>query len=158
MNRSVAWTLAGIMVSTVFLGRPSTCRAQQKVAIRGFQEIHYRCDTEGIQLKGVLTARTFYGPPGFGETPEKDAREKVLILKLTQPITVDPITDESNKSCWSDFPHLRKIQLFIFPSKRVANARKLVGKIVTAVGTLREGDAPSEHTKVIMEVKTLQPK
>ena len=114
----------------------------------------------GGSARGGLTTRTFYGPPGFGETPAKDAREKTLILKLAKPITVDPIENvKANKgSCWGDFPHLRAVQLFISPQEKAADARKLVGKQVVAVGTLREGDAPSEHTKVIMEVKTVDPK
>lgn len=110
------------------------------------------------RLLGVLTARTFYGPPGFGETPAKDTREKALILKLSKPITVDPIDDVKARSCFGDFPHLATVQLFIFPEEKAADARKLVGKEVVATGTLREGDAPSEHTKVIMEVKAVDPK
>ena len=112
-------------------------------------ESHYKCDTPGVQLEGLLTARTFYGPPGFGETPAKDAREKTLILKLVKPITVDPIENvEANKgSWWGDFPHLREVQLFISPQEKATDARKLVGKQVVAVGMLREGDAPSETHK-----------
>ncbi len=108
----------------------------------------------------MLTARTFYGPPGFGETPSKDAREKVLILKLAKPIAVNPTGGaKANKgSCWGGFPHLSAVQLFIYPEAKLADSRKLVGKEVVAMGTLREGDAPSEHTKVIMEVKTVDPK
>jgi hypothetical protein len=108
----------------------------------------------------LLTARTFYAPPGFGETPAKDAREKALILKLAKPITVDPIEDvKANKrSCWGDFPHVRAIQLFILPQEKAKDSRKLVGKQVIAVGTLREGDALSKHTKVIMEVTAIEPK
>ena len=42
-------------------------------------------------LEGMLTQRTFYGPPGFGETPAKDAREKVYLLKLGRLVTMTPI-------------------------------------------------------------------
>jgi hypothetical protein len=124
------------------------------------EELHYKCDADGVQLEGMLTARTFYGPPGFGETPSKDTREKALILKLARPITVDPIADVkvNNGSCWGGFPHLAAVQLFISPEMKLAAARKLLGKEVVAAGTLREGAAPSEHTKVIMEVKTIDPK
>lgn len=111
-----------------------------------------------MQLGGVLTARTFYGPPGFGETPAQGAREKALVLKLPKPITVDPTDDVKARSCMGDFPHLAAVQPFIFPEAKVADARKLLGKEVVATGTLREGDAPSQHTKVILEVKTVEPK
>lgn len=150
--------LASVAAGVLLVGHPGTYAAQQPTS--GEQEVHYKCDTTGVQLEGVLTTRTFYGPPGFGETPAKDAREKALILKLPKPITVDPIDDvKAHKgSCWGDFPHLAAVQLFIFPEEKAADARKLVGKEVVATGTLREGDAPSEHTKVIMEVKAVDPK
>jgi hypothetical protein len=149
-----------VAAGAFFLGQPGTSAAQENTTSGQQPESHYKCDTQGVQLEGLLTTRTFYGPPGFGETPAKDAREKTLILKLAKPITVDPIDNvKANKgSCWGDFPHLRAVQLFISPQDKAADARKLVGKQVVAVGTLREGDAPSEHTKVIMEVKTVDPK
>jgi hypothetical protein len=151
--------LAAVVGGVLLAAQAGICVAQQN-APGGQQEPHYKCDTDGVQLEGRLTARTFYGPPGFGETPSKDAREKVLILKLAKPITVDPIADvKANKgSCWGDFPHLAAVQLFIFPEAKLADAQKLVGKVVVVVGTLREGDAPSQHTKVIMEAKTVDPK
>ena len=82
------------------------------------------------------------------------------MLKLAKPISVDPLepVEASKGSCWGDFPHLRAIQLFVFPLDKATEARKLIGKEVVAVGTLREGDAPSQHTQVIMDVKTLDPK
>jgi hypothetical protein len=85
----------------LFVAQAGNCVALQNTS-DGKQETHYKCDPNGVQLEGMLTARTFYGPPGFGETPSKDAREKALILKLSKPITVDPIADvKANKgSCW----------------------------------------------------------
>jgi hypothetical protein len=138
----------------------SRCFAQERAGKSQQQEPHYNCDTPGVQLEGTLTQRTFYGPPGFGETPAKDAREKVLILKLAKPITVDPVENvKANQgSCWAAFPHLKEIQLFVFPAEKVSQARKLVGKTAVATGTLHEGDAPSEHTKVVMDVKTIDSK
>jgi hypothetical protein len=124
------------------------------------QERHFNCDTDGVQLEGLLNERTFYGPPGFGETPAKDAQEKQLILKLEKPITVNRLRDVSadKSSCWGDFPNITKVQLFVFPPDKAGEARKLVGKMVVAEGKLHEGDAPSEHTKVVMDVSTVNPK
>ena len=148
--------LSAVVGSVLLVAQLGVCVAQQNTP-EGQQEPHHKCDTDGVQLAGILTARIFYGPPGFGETPSEDTRDKVLILKLAKPITVVPIANvEANKgSCWGDFSHLAAVQLFIFPEAKLADARKLVGKEVVAIGTLREGDAPSEHTKVIMEVKAV---
>jgi hypothetical protein len=95
--------LAAVFAGALLAARPGICVAQQNTAV-GQQEPHYKCDTEGVQLEGTLTERTFYGPPEFGETPSKDAREKFLILKLPKPTTVDPIPDEKARSCLGDLP------------------------------------------------------
>ena len=152
-------TFFAVAASAFFLGHPGTCVAQQNTISGQQPESHYKCDTQGVQLEGLLTSRTFYGPPGFGETPAKDAREKTFILKLPKPITVDPIenVDAHKGSCFGNFPHVREVQLFV-PQAKATETRKLVGKRVVSVGTLREGDAPGEHTEVIMEVTTVDPK
>ncbi|MDE1155560.1 MAG: hypothetical protein PW735_07480 [Acidobacteriaceae bacterium] len=123
----------------------------------GVKEAIYKCDTPGIQLEGTLTLRMFYGPPGFGETPAKDAREKVYLLKLGKPATMTPIDDPKAKTCWDAFPHVSEVQLFIPPESKI-EANGLLGKAVLATGTIRESDAPSEHTKVTLDVKALQSK
>jgi hypothetical protein len=68
-----------------------------------------------------------------------------------------PIDDPKAKTCWDAFPHVREVQLFIPPESKI-NASGLLGKVVLTSGTIRESDAPSEHTKVTMDVKTLQAK
>jgi hypothetical protein len=152
--------LAATLGVVLFMGHPGARAVQQKTESAAESEPHYKCDTDGVGLEGTLTERTFYGPPGFGETPAKDARERVLILRLPKPVTIDPIEDvkANNGTCWSSFPNLKAIQLLILPLEKATDARKLVGKTVVVVGRLQEGDAPSEHTKVTMDVKKLDPK
>jgi hypothetical protein len=50
-----------------------------------------------------------------------------------------------------------EVQLFI-PRPQVANVRKLLGKVVVAVGTLNEAAAPSQYTKVWLDTKTVNAK
>lgn len=152
------YDLIACLWGALFLTAPMSYAGTQRAEPGRRGKAHLRCDTPGVQLSGTLTTRTFFGPPGFGETPTKDARERVLILRLPVPITVDPADklDPRKGSCWGAVPHLAAVQLFIFPEKKLASARKLIGKEVIASGTLREGDAPSEHTKIIMEVRTLR--
>jgi hypothetical protein len=120
----------------------------------------FKFDTPGVKLEGTLSERVFYGPPGFGETPDKDAREKVLILTLEKPITVVPVENAKPKvtSSLSTLRNVRGVQLFIFPSAKREEARKLIGKTIVAIGTLNEATAPSEHLKVSMDVGSLGPK
>ena len=72
---SSAAVLALVAGAVAFMSHPENRAFAQQPA--GGKEAIYKCDTPGIQLEGTLTRRTFYGPPGFGETPAKDAREKV---------------------------------------------------------------------------------
>jgi hypothetical protein len=145
-----------IVGGALFSERQLQCFAQEKASD---SQQHYKCDSPGIQLEGMLAQRTFYGPPGFGETPAKDARETVLILKLAKPITVDSVqnTKGDEGSCWGVYPNLKQIQVFIHQQDKPGTS-KLVGKTVVAVGKLHEGDAPSEHTKVVMDVERIESK
>ena len=154
-QKSLGPILALVLGAVGCMGHPENHALAQQQA--GAKEAIYKCDTPGIQLEGVLTQRTFYGPPGFGETPAKDAREKVYLLKLGRPVTMTPIDDPKAKTCYDAFPHVREVQLFIPPESKI-NASGLLGKALVATGTIRESDAPSEHTKVTMDVTTLQAK
>jgi hypothetical protein len=115
----------------------------------------YKYDTPGVKLEGRLIERTFFGPPGFGETPAHDAREKVLVLRLKKPITVAPVKNPEEEDVAR---HVEEVQLFFIPRTKGDEARKLLEKTVIAVGTLNAPTAPSEHLKVSMTVNTLYPK
>jgi hypothetical protein len=120
------------------------------------QEPSYRYDTGGVQLRGTLTRRSVYGPPGYGETPAQDERGTILVLKLIQPITVEPASqvvhkDNPNADTFKD---VRAVQLFI-PRNANHGINTLVGKVVLASGVLNEHVAPSEYTDVWMDVRTI---
>jgi len=119
----------------------------------------YSYDKGGVQLEGTLTERTVYGPPGFGETPAKDIRERILILKLAHPITVEPLADAKAKNSPSldTARNVRDVQLFVGRTQ-TAEAHKLIGTKIVAIGTLNEAVAPSQYTKVWMDVKSFSPK
>jgi hypothetical protein len=145
----------GISVLLLVCIFPSISAAQSSTTAR---EPSYKCDTSGVRLEGTLIERTFYGPPGFGETPATDAKEKVLVLNLSQSITVAPIDDSGARDSVSlvTLKHIRQVQLFAFLNPDDGTkAHKLVGRRVTIVGTLSEAVAPSEHLKVSMEVESI---
>ncbi len=153
--------LALVVGSVVFMGQPENLVRAQQRAGTALEEAIYKCDTPGIQLEGTLIGRMFYGPPGFGETPAKDVRDKVLVLKLVKPITVRPIEDAEAKNSpnLSTVKHVRQIQLFFLRTgTSMTDARKLLGKTVVVVGKLDEATAPGQYTDVTMDVKTLQAK
>ena len=151
--------VASVVMIGLLVGCRGICLGQQQATNPVREEPRYKCDTDGIRLQGTLIERTFYGPPGFGETPAQDAREKVFVLKLLYPITVEPTEEAQAKDSTSleTFARVRKVQLFVARTK-TAEARKMLGRTVTAIGVLREAVAPSEHVDVVMDVKTLSPK
>lgn len=157
----VRCVLAVVIGVALFIGRPVTQIDAQQHARAGTEEAIYKCDTPGIWLEGTLSEQMFYGPPGFGETPAIDFHDRVLVLKLAKPITVEPIegAEVKNSANLSMFKHVRHIQLFFGGSRSaVTEARKLLGRSVVAVGSLDEATAPRQYTDVTMEVKTLEAK
>lgn len=103
--------------------------------------------------------RKVYGPPGYGETPAQDAHTTILVLKLPHPISVEPVpnADASKTANLDPAKNVQEVQLFVSQS-RAADARKLVGQMITATGTLNESITASQYTKVWLQVNTLEPK
>lgn len=159
MNCFARCALAAVVGGALFLGHPAACAAQQKSPTRSEHEASYKFDAAGIQLEGTLVERKVYGPPGYGETRAKDKRDTILILKLSHPITVEPTAnaEASGSASLDTKKHVHEVQLFVDRS-RTAEARKLLGKVIVAVGTLSEAAAPSQYTKVWLDAKTLTPK
>jgi hypothetical protein len=145
--------LTAVTLVLLFIG---ACSAQQRTAN---EELKYQYDTPGIQLEGTLVERKVYGPPGYGETPKKDERSTILILKLAHAITVEPIPDakEKNSASLDVAKNVREVQFFLARDK-TGEARAMVGKTVVAVEVLNEAVAPSQYAKVWLDVKTLSPK
>lgn len=106
-----------------------------------------------------MTQRRVYGPPGFGETPDRDQRDTILMLKLPRPITVRPSTGVASKGDpnLDIFRHVHEVQLF-FPRDLQFDAEKMVGNVVIVSGTLNERVAPSDYTDVWMDITALKPK
>lgn len=45
-------------------------------------------DPAQVMLKGSVRKEQRLGPPGYGETPARDLKDTILVLRLQQPITV----------------------------------------------------------------------
>lgn len=159
MSRFARCALVAVVGGALFLGHPAACVAQQKVATGSRHEANYKFDTPGVQLEGTLVERKVYGPPGYGETPARDERDTIFILKLSHPITVEPTAnaEASGSASLDTEKHVHAVQLFVDRS-RTAEARKLLGKVVVTVGKLNEAAAPSQYTKVWLDTKTLTSK
>jgi len=141
-------------MTAILLGYSGVCTAQKGTP--SGTAVPYRYDTAGVRLEGTLIERKVYGPPGYGETPDKDERDTILVLKLSIPITVQPTANaEASGSASLDMvKDVNEVQIYL-PRPRVRDARKLLGKVVVAVGTLNEAAAPSQYTKVWLDTQTL---
>lgn len=93
-------------------------------------------------LSGVLHVRTFYGPPGYGETPKQDAREPQLILALDGPI--DVVGAEL-----PDGELLGVTQVTLVPKQGV-NFMPYVGRHITVRGELFGRVNAHHHTPVLL--------
>jgi hypothetical protein len=151
--------LAATVCSALLAAHPCPEVIQHKLAQGTEAETKYKYDTSGIRLDGVLEVRKVYGPPGYGETPTKDARIEILVLKLRRGITVEPVENAAaNRSANLDpVEHVQEVQLFVTRSK-MPDARKLVGQLISATGTLNESMAASQYTKVWLNAATIEPK
>lgn len=150
--------LSTVILMLAFAVQPGGCVAQQKTA-RSSTQAGYKYDTAGAVIEGTLTEREVYGPPGYGETPSKDERRSIFVLKLSQPIAVSPLanTTEKNSANLDAVRNIHEVQLFV-SRLQAADVRKLIGRIVVAVGTLNEAVAPSQYTKVWLDVQSLDSK
>jgi hypothetical protein len=147
------YRLATILLFVLFLNSGSSF-AGQNASKKGGPEPTLKCQDDD-KLEGKLTDRTIYGPPGTG----KDVHERIFLLNLTSPITVERSEDSTadSSTCSKTFRHVRQVQLFFDPSM-TSEAEKMFGKVVVAVGLLDEAHLPSHHTDVIMDVVRLDPK
>jgi hypothetical protein len=150
------YLFAAFVVSGLLLGRPAICLSQQEHVTATEHETTYKYDTPGIKLDGTLIERKVYGPPGYGETPAKDAWNTIFILKLPHGISVEPAVnaEASGSANLDSAPNVREVQLFIARAQ-VAAAQKLIGHLISADGTLNESLTASQYTKVWLDVKTL---
>jgi hypothetical protein len=133
--------------------------AQHNTAAGKEHEASYTYDTPGIQLEGTLIERKVYGPPGYGETPARDARSTILVLKLSHGISVEPKANAEASGNVNLDParDVREMQLFVSRSQ-AADARKHLDQVVNVTGTLNESITASQYTKVWMDVGELDPK
>ena len=108
----------------------------------------YRYDTAGVTLRGTLVRKVKHGPPGFGQSPSRDRKEAIYVLKLSAPISVRPLDDAKAKGSPNLDPadHVQEIQVFLEDGAKALKA--LSGKEVSATGTLNNAIAPSQYTKV----------
>jgi hypothetical protein len=97
-------------------------------------------------LSGTLKEETFYGPPGYGASPDKDSKEQQYILHLDNPISIKQ--KKHSDSGYDSKYKQDKITLDI--NKSASSFKHKIGKSVKVKGKLFPAETGHHHTDVIM--------
>lgn len=127
--------------------------------VRGFetaaQDKHWLSyEPEVIELEGRVIVEWKFGPPNHGENPKTDARVRVPILVLRNPVNVrgnpqDKLNSESVVG-------IKRIQIRFFSLK--TSYRQFIGKRVLVTGTLSHAITGHDYTKVVMDLRSIKVK
>jgi hypothetical protein len=98
-----------------------------------------------IELSGTLYREPHFGPPGYGEHPRTDRKDRIAILRLDAPMRVNlPLTDFHEAGIIT----VKEVQ--IVPAKPGAlDAAGLSGKHVVIKGQLFEPNG-DDHVRDIL--------
>jgi hypothetical protein len=111
--------------------------------------LHY---DERVTLTGKVVSRRFYGPPNYGENPKTDSRESQYILLLDSAIDVIASKDDP----MNETEHgVKKVTLVVFDFK-AHPVEPLLGRRVEVEGTLFHAHTGHHHTKVLIEVSSIE--
>jgi hypothetical protein len=130
-----------IVIITVALLGSLTCSVASAACL------HY--DGNPVVLTGVVIERTFYGPPGYGESPKEDTRETQALLRLDVPLCVDA-TDPGVIYDRADNQH----EITLLPNWK--HIEPYLGRRVEVTGTLSGALTGHHHTDVLMTVKRIK--
>ncbi len=100
-------------------------------------------------VEGTLITRLHYGPPGYGEDPDKDEKRYPFILQLDEPIKVIAEDTDMINSSISD---VSEIQLVLMGDSYVEMAKQYKNKHMKVQGTLFSAFTGYHHTEVLIVV------
>jgi hypothetical protein len=103
-------------------------------------------DAPGVKLRGVIHSKEFYGPPGYGESPDVDAREKQAMLVLDQPLCVAASADQDAA--------LAQHEVTLVPALG-ESLTSYAGAHVLVTGTLFHAHTGHHHTEVLVQLDGL---
>ena len=100
-------------------------------------------EPETVVLQGNVQRALAYGPPGFGETPDRDAKEIFYSLQLGVPICVLAGNDEDQPAEKS----IRQLQIAFI---NMPFDKTIAGRRVRIIGALFHATTGHHHTKVLI--------
>ncbi len=106
-----------------------------------------------VKLTGIISPKTFPGPPNYESVAKGDQAERVWVLRVDQPIctTVDT-SDESNGA----ENNITELQLLFTGGQEYDKYRPLLAKRVNVRGTLHHAETGHHHTTVMLGVNRIE--
>src|SRR6266536_5060839 len=101
-----------------------------------------------VVARGRIRKEVHLGPPGYGETPDEDKRDTILVLVLPGPI---PVCADPEHGDTVAVVHPSALQLVYVPR----NALEHVGEAVTVYGQLEEAVLGWHYTEVVLHVDSI---
>ena len=105
-------------------------------------------DDPSISLSGTIFSRIYFGPPGYGLSPQRDVRERAMLLLLDAPLCVQ---ENSQGSFEGNVIVVQLAAVSVSPNI-FANAE---GHRVTVRGSLFHSLTGHHRTAVLMDVHGL---
>jgi hypothetical protein len=102
-----------------------------------------------VVLEGKVVTRTFFGPPGYGETPKIDTREKQALLLLKSKICIAEGSDENQPA------EINQSKITLVPTS-IKSFTPYTGKRVTVKGEIFHAISGHHHTPILMSVQTIE--
>jgi hypothetical protein len=106
-----------------------------------------------VAIKGVVSLKPAYGPPGFGEDPKHDAREDYLALTLDTPVCMkassEPHTEDVAET------EIKAMQLVFRNGGVFQQAKRWIGMRISVAGSLYHGYTGHHHTTVLLKVREI---
>ena len=102
-------------------------------------------------ITGIIKVKTFFGPPGYGESPETDAKEKVFILELTNLINL--VEDKDDNTFNLAQSNISEVQL---TSTSDITFTDYIGKNVRLTGGFFAAHTGHHFTDVLMDVAQIK--
>ena len=106
-----------------------------------------------VQLRGTIVRKTFPGRPNYESTKQGDEAETYWLLVLSKPICT--AEDKSSPDLNPAQQDIQQIQLVFPDANAYKTYRELVGKKISASGTLFGAHTAHHHTPVLLTVQTL---
>lgn len=135
-----------LIISVLFLSLLMGFTDVDRVKKKKSQHKNFHFEPEESTITGTLSTQEFFGPPGYGETPETDTRETAYILTLDETINV--LSKEKNSSFNYSRYGVKKVQV-----TTELNLDKLVNKKVKLTGTFFGAHTGHHHTDVLLWVE-----